>query len=72
MTFWPVASWKVRVTGILPPSRVRSGSTPNTNIRERYRSTLNHKLIVFRRNQKGKGHIVALTRQTHQGKISKK
>jgi hypothetical protein len=30
ITFFPVASWKVKVTGILPPSLVKSGSTPNT------------------------------------------
>ena len=32
MTLRPVASWKVRVTGMLPPSRVRSGSTLNTTV----------------------------------------
>lgn len=30
ITLRPVASWKVSVTGMLPPSRVRSGSTPKT------------------------------------------
>lgn len=30
MTFFPVASWNVNVTGMLPPSLVKSGSTPNT------------------------------------------
>ena len=36
ITFLPVASWKVKVTGMLPPSLVKSGSTPNTRERERY------------------------------------
>lgn len=34
MTLRPVASWKVRVTGMLPPSRVRSGSTPKTVVKK--------------------------------------
>ena len=32
ITFLPVASWNVSVTGIDPPSRVKSGSTPKTSL----------------------------------------